>query len=404
MRRTTVVPPGEDLPRTRFAYGDRPQGGFAVDAAPVASALMALTSAPTRVEPGWSPAPASSDVAIAAVALVGSLAVALIVRGVAENGHSGSAAHDPLGLALLVASTVPLVAWRRAPTGAFALSASAGVLLAGFGYTVGLPLGATAALYLLAASRVQDRPWTAATSGVVALLFAAYLGATGFAEGGFPAIELFHTGLAWAAAWFAGERARLRRDHLADLTEKAASAERDAERERLLAVAEERTRIARDLHDSAGHAINVIAVRAGAARLRHGQDPDRSLAALAAIEDLARQTGDEIDRFVGVLRGGGPGDGAVEALAGLASLGTLVSQHVATGLEVSVATSGVQRPLVGGADQAAFRILQEALTNAARHGAGEARVELGFGDESLCVTVTNPLHRESPAAATAGTG
>ena len=88
---------------------------------------------------------------------------------------------------------------------------------------------------------------------------------------------------------------------------------------RLLAAAEERARIARDLHDSAGHAINVIAVRAGAARLRHHEDPDRSLAALEAIEELARRTAADFDRIVEALRETNAA-GAVEAPPGLASL------------------------------------------------------------------------------------
>jgi len=165
----------------------------------------------------------------------------------------------------------------------------------------------------------------------------------------------------------------------------------------LLAVAEERARIARDLHDSAGHAISVIAVRAGAARLRHHQDPDRSLGALEAIENLARLTADEIDQIVGTLRQGGAPSGAIEAPLGLVSLDTLIARHRAAGLEVTVDTSGTPRPLGGPADQAAYRILQEALTNAARHGAGSARVELAFGDAAVELTVTNPvLARGSP--------
>jgi len=198
-------------------------------------------------------------------------------------------------------------------------------------------------------------------------------------------------------AWFAGERTRLRRDQLADLMERAAQAERDAERERLLAVAEERARIARDLHDSAGHAINVIAVRAGAARLRHLEDSDRSLAALEAIEELARQTAADIDQFVGALRDTCATNGAVEAPPGLASLDTLVAQHADAGLDVTLDTAGIPRQLGASADQAAFRILQEALTNAARHGLGTARVELSFGNEVFEVVVTNSFPPEVSA-------
>jgi signal transduction histidine kinase len=164
-----------------------------------------------------------------------------------------------------------------------------------------LPLGPAAALYLLAAGRGAAAPWTARAVCVVAGLSVACLGATA-AQVGFVSPHLWLAVLGWAAAWFAGERTRLRREQVAELERRATRAEHEAARERLLAVAEERARIARDLHDSADHALNVIAVRAGAARLRHGRDPDRSLGALTAIEQLARQTVAEIDQFVGSLR------------------------------------------------------------------------------------------------------
>jgi signal transduction histidine kinase len=271
------------------------------------------------------------------------------------------------------------------------VTAVASVLLVGLGYPLDLALGPAVALYLLATDRQQDAPWTTRTTLTVAGLFAVYVSAAGVAQATFPGTELLHSGLAWAAAWFAGERTRLRRRNIAELRDRARRTEREAERERLLAVAEERARIARDLHDSAGHAISVIAVRAGAARLRHGQDPDRSLAALEAIENLARQTADEIDHIVGTLREGGRPNGAVEAPRGLMSVDTLIARHTAAGLDVTVDTSGAPRLLGGPADQATYRILQEALTNAARHGAGSARVQVEFGDTAVELTVTNPV-------------
>src|SRR6266511_2990460 len=148
------------------------------------------------------------------------------------------------------------------------------------------------------------------STGAVVALFLAILGATAYGQGGFPGGELFHTGVDFAVAWFAGERTRLRRQRIAALRERALVAEREGERERRLAVAEERARIARDLHDAAGHAINVIAVRAGSARMR--KNPERSQAALEAIEELARKTAGEIDQIVGTLRDHGSAGGAVD--------------------------------------------------------------------------------------------
>ena len=329
------------------------------------------------------------DVGIAAAALAGSLA--LLRHGGIGPVRPGSGELDLLGVGLAACSTLPLIAWRRSPLGVFGLTAAASVLLAGLGYRIDLLLGPTAALYLFAASREKETPATSPTAATIVGLLLAYLGASAVAQGAFPGFELLHTGLAWAVAWFAGERTRLRRDHLAELKQRALRVTREADRERLLAVAEERSRIARDLHDSAGHAISVIAVRAGAARLRHRQDPDRSLLALEAIEGLARQTVGEIDQIVGALRVGDPADGPVEDPTGLASLDTLVAHYQAAGLKVTLNTGGTPRPLGGAADKATYRILQEALTNAARHGSGGAQIELSFGEAGVELIVTNPV-------------
>jgi signal transduction histidine kinase len=327
------------------------------------------------------------DAATAAAALVGT--VMLLRHGGLYPTGTSARELDLLGVVVGACATVPLIAWRRAPLGVFAVTAAASTLLAGLGYPADLALGPTIALYLLAASRAKQTPWTRQATVTVAGLMLAYVAASAAAQGAFPSSALLHTGLAWAAAWFAGERTRLRREHVDELRHRAQRAELEAERERLLAVAEERTRIARDLHDSAGNAISVIAVRAGAARMR--QDPERSLAALRAIEELARQTVDEIDQIVGTLRQDSTTNGFVEAPARLASFDTLIAHHRAAGVQVTVQTDGTPRPLAAAADQAAYRILQEALTNATRHGAGDVEVKLAFGDTTLELAVTNPV-------------
>jgi signal transduction histidine kinase len=340
------------------------------------------------------------DVAIAATALAGSLAQ--LSHGGIAGSQTGPGELDWTGGVLAACSTVPLLAWRRAPWAVFALTASAVVLLGGLGHPIAVPLGPTAALYLFAASRDESDPWTRRSTGGVVALFTAYLGASALGDGGFPGSQLLHTGLAWAVAWFAGERTRLRREHVAELRERALRAERDGERERRLAVAEERVRIARDLHDAAGHAVNVIAVRAGAARMR--RDPERSRAALEMIEETARHTAAEIDGIVGTLRDPGSSNGAADAPLGLASLNTLVARHAAAGLDVSVATEGKPRQLESAVDQAAYRILQEALTNAARHGTGVARVELAFGNAALELGISNAAPGGSAPRANGGHG
>lgn len=337
------------------------------------------------------------DAVVALAAFGGSLL--LLARGGLSLSPSRSEL-DLLGTWLAFGATAPLVVWRRAPFVVFVTAAGVGTLAAGLGYYVGIPLGPAAALYLLARSRDETRPWTLRTVTAVLALFTAFLVATVLASAAFPSADLVHSGLAWAVAWFAGERSRLRREHLADLEERVAHAQRDTEQERLLAVAEERARIARDLHDSAGHAINVIAVRAGAARLRQSDDPERFFRTLEAIEVLARETAEEIDQLVGTLRTGASSGDAVDAPAGLASLDTLVEGHRAAGTMVTVETSGTPRPLGAATDQAAYRILQEAVTNAVRHGSGPVRVTVAYGERMLHVEVVNPV----PGAPTAHPG
>jgi len=292
---------------------------------------------------------------------------------------------DLLGGVLAALSSLPLAARRLAPLRVFALVTAATATLYGFRYGLGPPVGFAIALYSAADNREEARPrtWVAALVVSLAVLLGPHLVRDGFAP------ELLFGAVVWAAAWFAGDRARLRRERLAELEQRALHAEREAERERRLAAAEERTRIARDLHDSAGHAINVILVQAGAARLLHEQDPERSREALATIENVARETIGEIDQLVRALREDGSSDG-VEPPPGLAALETLAERYRGSGLAVSVRVAGTPKVLAPAADQAAYRILQEALTNAALHGGGSAEVEIDFGPSMLELAVSNP--------------
>jgi signal transduction histidine kinase len=135
-------------------------------------------------------------------------------------------------------------------------------------------------------------------------------------------------------------------------------------------------------------------VQAGAARLLRERDPERSQAALETIEEVARQTVGEIDALVRTLRE--DGNGSVDAHPGLAALDTLVAQHRLAGQAIKVVREGDRRPLAPTTDQAAYRILQEALTNAARHGSGRAEVRVRYAKDELELTVRNPV---TPGAA-----
>ena len=331
------------------------------------------------------------DVALAVGAFAAS--VALLAVGENEAGSDFGA----LDVAIVALASLPLVAWRIAPLAVFVVTALASSLAFAVAEPVGPPVGPTIAVYLLAFSSDGSRQRSQLILGVVAAMLAVHVVA-----GGILGAEILFGITVWGGAWLAGERARLRRERMAELEERALRAEREAERERRLAAAEERGRIARDLHDSAGHAINVILVHAGMGRLQTERDPERAREAFATIEEVARETVGEIDEMVRVLREDAALPGEVEPPAGLASLEGLVERHRAAGLDVTSSIHGEQRPLPAAVDRGTYRILQEALTNAARHGNGNARVQIAFGERELEVLVENVLVPGRPARGEGG--
>jgi signal transduction histidine kinase len=305
---------------------------------------------------------------------------------------------DALGVVLAALASLPLVARRRAPVPVFVFVVAASALLFSLGYPEGPPIGPTVALYFVALSRTEGWRRTAPIIALAAGLFAAHITALGIGRDRFPGGEILLGTILWSGVWIAGDRTRLRRERIAALEERARRAEREAERERQLAAAEERTRIARDLHDSAGHAINVILVQAGAARLLQDRDPERAREALHTIEEVARETIGEIDNIVGALREDGSSvdtRDAVDPPSGLAGLETLVERQRSAGLSVSVNVEGTPRSVARSVDQAAYRILQEALTNATRYGGGSAELEIHYAPRALELTVSNPLSSKS---------
>ncbi len=337
-----------------------------------------------------------ADAAIAAG--VFALSLLLLAAG-ARDSATDARSFDALGVTLAALGAFPLVARRRAPLAVFAITAAASVALTALDYPPGPPLGPTVALFFLGLDPTATRARPQLTAAVVLGFFALHVTAAGLTQDEFPLVPLLAGTLVWGGAWVLGDRFRQRRARLTEVLDRALRAERETERERRLAAAAERTRIARDLHDSAGPAINVILVQAGAARLLQEQDPVRTRAALETIEDVARETLAEIDQLVRVLREDVSSNGSeVEPPPGLAALETLAERHRASGLAVVVQLDGSRRQLAPAVDRAAYRILQEALTNAARHGQGSADVEVAFGRQALELTVTNPRPRNATQA------
>ena len=154
------------------------------------------------------------------------------------------------------------------------------------------------------------------------------------------------------------------------------------------AIRQERTRIARELHDVIAHGMSVMVVQADAAR--HGLAPgdEETRAALTEIERTGRESLREMRRLLGLVRDGDEGDAGLLPQPGMKSVDALVHSVRQAGLAVDLRISGDARPLSPGIDVAAYRIVQEALTNALRHaGPARATVEIGYGDREVTLRI-----------------
>ncbi|HXM55870.1 MAG TPA: histidine kinase [Candidatus Dormibacteraeota bacterium] len=288
---------------------------------------------------------------------------------------------------LTLAETLP-VAWRRRfpwPVLAFTGSAAAALTLIGGPSTDIGVLGVLVAYYTVAAraSRRFAIGLGAATAGGILL-------AKPFEPTTVVRIDdLVLIYAQFAAAWVLADNARWRRQHNADLED--------------LAAARERARIARELHDGIADSLGVIMVQAGAARSAAGGVPERVDACLRSIESVSREAWTELRHVLALERGGNGGP----ALPGLRHLERLVGQFAAAGLVVDLVVSGNARPLPAAADRCAYRVVQEALTNALRHsGTARADVRIHYASGCLQVDVANddPEWRGEDAASDGGHG
>jgi signal transduction histidine kinase len=184
-------------------------------------------------------------------------------------------------------------------------------------------------------------------------------------------------------AWTVGRVVRSRTQLAAGLAREAAR----LESERVVAVSEERARIARELHDVIAHSVSVMVVQAGAAQAVLEQHPERAVESLEAVQETGRQALVEMSRLVGLLRD----DSEELGLApqpGLGELDALVAQVRTAGLPVEVRIEGLQRKVSLGVDLSAYRVIQEALTNALKHaGRARAEVTVRFEHDALEVEV-----------------
>jgi len=302
---------------------------------------------------------------------------------------------DALGILLLAAGPAALVLRRRYPAAvlAFVLATTLGYLLRDY------PRGPIflALIVAFVTAVMRGRRVAAITSLVVgyfSFLWLPYL------VGQEPAPSLAQAlGL---AAWLlvlltVSEIARSRRERANDL---ARTEEEEARRR----ASEERLRIARELHDVLAHNISLINVQAGVALHLMDERPEQARTALTAIKQASSEALGELRSVLDILREGRESPPR-SPTSGLGRLDDLVAKTEAAGLRVTTRVEGIPRSLPPGVDLAAFRIVQEALTNVTRHaGEAQATVNIDYGDRDLTVLIEDDGHRASGEGSPGGKG
>ncbi|MGW0760514.1 sensor histidine kinase [Streptomyces sp. NPDC002814] len=280
---------------------------------------------------------------------------------------------DALSLVLITLGAAALVFRRRAPktvlavTGTFALIES----------VTGDPrapvaMSAVIALYTVAASTDRHTTWR------VGLLTMTVLTASAMLAGPLPWYAQENLGvLAWTGIGAtAGDAVRSRRAVVHAIRERAERAERTREEEARRRVAEERLRIARDLHDVVAHHIALVNVQAGVAAHVMDKRPDQAKEALAHVREASRSALNELRATVGLLRQSDDPEAPTEPAPGLVRLDELVGTFRSAGLHVEVARADHGTVLPAAVDLAAYRVIQEALTNVQKHAGTEAKAEV----------------------------
>lgn len=290
---------------------------------------------------------------------------------------------------LIALQTLPLIWRRRYPVTVVIVVVGAWLVDRGLDYPFTLAgIGTLVAIHAVGSQLSSRRSMVVGLTVIGCVTAYTVLGVVLYdSVGPEDVVFVLLTGL---VALYLGREVNERQRARVDLEERAETAEREREERARAAVATERARIARELHDVVAHQIVVMTVQAeGAARLATDADP-RVREALGTISSAGREGLAEMRRMVGLLRE--PADGEPMApQPGLADVDGLSDHFADAGLPVSVHVVGQPRRLPGGVDVNAYRIVQESLTNALKHGGPgtTADVTLAFGQDALDITVVD---------------
>jgi signal transduction histidine kinase len=311
---------------------------------------------------------------------------------------------------IAVVSCAVLPVRHRAPLAAMAVTTASGVLAPPLGLLLS-PLIVAPAVITAYSYALTVRSERRAVSAVL-LTSAALLVACTPLFGALSWQDASRVGLVAAfplVAGVLGRSARNRRAYLAAVEERARRAEESRDSEARRRVAEERVRIARELHDLVAHQITLANAQATVAAHLFDARPEQTRRSLKELVETTGHALDDLRATVGLLRQSGDAAAPAEPAPGLSRLPTLLESFRRAGLEVSVHQEGTARPLPPGVDLTAYRIVQEALTNVTKHaGTGSARVRLAWKRDRMTITVaddgggarTAPTASTGPSAST----
>jgi signal transduction histidine kinase len=313
----------------------------------------------------------------------------------ASQGERVARPFDAGTVALIAIASVALAFRRRAPVPVLLAVFATVLVYELLGYANG-PMWLFLVVALLNAV-IRGHRWPAAA--VVLLGFAIFPWLDRLLRDGHsPSFASVAALAAWLLVLFGvGEAIRIRR-------ERAAETVRIREEEALRRASEERLRIARELHDALGHHLSLISVQAGVALHVNETLPDEVRGSLSAIKDASKEALTELRSVLEILRQDGE-RAPRSPMSTLARLDELIVQARAAGIDVRAETEGDVRPLPFGADVAAYRIVQEALTNVTRHaGSATATVRLAYGEHDLTLEIADDGRGVSTTSGVVGSG
>jgi signal transduction histidine kinase len=334
------------------------------------------------------------------------LVVSLVVGAVITLGGvlHGDGSDRPLAVAVGLGAAAALLGRRRAPGWTLAASGGLALVLLHLAPSAGATavIAPAVALYSLALSRGRAAQLLAAVAAVAAVVVV-----DAFHSGSPTLLQTLGHVMLVAIPLLAAETHRTHRAYVALLRDQLNLAERTREQEAQRRAEQERMRIARDLHDVVAHTLTTINVQAATAAELMDRDAAHARGALETIEDASRDAIHELRAILGVLRDGDAGEAPLAPAPGVETIPELVTASSEGGVDVQLDVIG-NRPerLPDAVSLAAFRIVQESLTNARRHAAGaRVRVRLAFEPDCLAVAVENGAGmRANGSSTTPGVG